>query len=1551
MSYVCREGGLRIALAIGLFCTGVIGANAAPTNGETAVTIPGHVLPALTHATKASSGGKARITSAELAPVTLTVVLRRTDPVGFATYLQDVYDPQSQNFHHFLSPTQITDRFGPTEQDYQAVSAYFTQQGFTLGEGSANRMTLTLNGTRALASSALAVNIEDYRIADKDFFANDADPSLPAAIAARVEAVIGLSNLATPTAKPQPMLNNLPANDAGLAVWEGFCLEFAYEGGTVSPSGKFDLSLLSQIQDVFQIIIVQLNFLNVIQSPSIAKNYIKCVNTFTTAKAYGGKVDGGDPPPPAWQHADGTGQTVGLLEFDTFQLSDVSDFINLMGPSLAGPLGNVSQVHVNGGATAGANQSEVLLDIDVVLGAAPGAKIVVFDGPFTGPGTSFQSMFNAMINGGVTIISNSWSYCEDQTTLADVQSIDTILQSAAASGISVFTGAGDHGSTCLDGSANTAGVPATSPHITAVGGTSLQKYPGFTYGPETWWDASNSSPPGGQGGFGVSRFFNRPAYQDAVSGAAMRSIPDVSASADPATGVIICQASAGGCPTGSFYGGTSASAPLWAAFGALLNQTQGANLGFFNPLLYPLADTSAFHSAASMGSDFAHVGLGSPNLARLHQRLTGQSVGPASPTLSNVQAYAQTTATVSPGGPTPLPALADGNNQTFVVVTLVDPNGIPIGGKNIALAGNAGNHALIEPSNVDTGLDSGVAMFKITNTSVETVTLTATDTSDGMVLNDQPQIAFQAPPAAGASIGAAPTTVLNDGIATATITITLRDASNNPSPGKLVSVAQGGGHSIITGPSPSVTDPNGAIQFTVTDLTPETVTYTAIDVTDANLSVPGSAVVTFSGQANASCVPPPPTAAAGFTLTPFSTGYLARNFTYSGINFGGCPGGSSPTFDTAGNVYVSDSPSGNLYKLGAGGGAASNGSILASIGLTLGQPVFGKDGSLYVARAASGSGSTSGNITRIDPATGAAIQTVASGLTCPGPLAIDPLSGDLFFADICSGGGLDNPSLFRISNPNTATPGLSVYATLPGTPNGAVAIAPNGTMYAAVSYTSADLLAQVSGTNTSQPATVTTLAGINSIFWVTLGQVQANGAAKSLIVLAPSGLNLVDITTIPFAVTPLTNGQIGSGTIGPDGCLYTGGNDTIYRLAPNAGGCGFTATNPSPALTLAPTTVSPNPAQGTTQTFTATFANVSVPAGTPVTFTVTGANSRVMLATTGSSGSATISYVGAFSGTDTVIASGLAGVSTLTSTPAQVTWVAGKHVTFLDLSTSPSGGIVGVPVTLRASLSDATQTPPAAILGAPILFTVGALSCNGVTNAAGVATCNVTPSTSGQFLSSTTYAGSALYTPATGSQRFNVVVPVVSGPTTTFTSSSATGTGNITAAFNINGACTFNAAQYIPLTGNVASPPLGSAPAGVTFPQGLFDFTASNCTPGSTLNFTVTYPQPLPPGTQYWKYGPTSDNAAAHWYTLSTAVINGNTVTFSITDGGLGDDDLAANGNIVDPGGPGVPGTSGGGSAIEPIPTLSDAGTLLLLALLALLGTARLSSYSGHKRR
>jgi len=1261
------------------------------------VSLPGHVLPAIAHATREAPSS--RVVPAAAPPMTLTVVLRRSLPAAFDSYLRDVYDPASVAFHKFLTPQEVSDRFGPSESDYTAVRSWFEGQGFAVTEGSTNRMTLTLAGTRSIAAQALQVEFANYSVGATSFYANTGAPSLPASIAARVEAIVGLNGLAV----AQPRTNAI------LSVFCGWYADTQAQILSTDASGNATYST----------------------DPTKRATYFNKCMYEKHATGYSKQADYPDPPPPAWQGVDGTGQKVGLVAFDTYLTSDVADYIAALGLP-TGKLSDVTAVHVNGGASPGANQDEVLLDIDTILMIAPGAKITIFDAPFAA-GSSFQAIFNAMIGAGVDVISNSWAYCEDQTTLADVQSIDTILQTAAASGISAFSGTGDHGSTCLDGSANTAHVPATSPHITAVGGTTMTLGPGATYGTEK---------------------FARPSYQNGSSSAAQRSIPDLSANADPAQGALICQASKGGCPSGLLYGGTSRSTPMWAAFAALLNQAQGTNLGFLNPQLYPLAATDAFHNAASMGTDFAHVGLGSPNLARMHQALTAQSTGAVDAAVSGVVAFSQDSFQWVPNGAgLPLLIPADGSSHTFVVVRLADGNGNILQGRTVTLSANPPGNVTISPASAVSSIDNGAVVFKVTDLAYESVTFTATVTPGNIVLQQQPTVMFIPPSAASASIVASPSPVASDGVSTTTITVTLQDGLGRPSPGKRIAISQGAAHSVIAAPVPPVTNASGQIQFTASDSVPETVTYTAVDVSDGELAVPGSATVVFTGGST-SCVGAAPVAGAGFSIAPWATGFLAKNLFFGNVNWG-CPGASDPAFTGAGSSMVADFPSGDVFKLPPAGGASA-GNKLSNLNPTLGQPAFGRDGRLYATHGATTGNFFTGDIVEIDPATGAQLRVVAANVTCPNGLSVDPLSGDLFFDDKCFGAGSDNPSLWRIHDPGGAAT-LSVYATLPSTPNGQLAFAPDGTLFVVTGYTSVKQIVRIGGTNTLFPPAMTTLSGISSFVCLTMGEAQPSGAAKSLIVCDAGGIRLIDITTNPFTATTLiASGNTGSGVIGPDGCLYAAGQDTIYKLTRSDGTCGFVPTNPGPALALNPTLVAPNPAQGGTQTFTATFKNISVPTGTTVLFTVAGANTQFKLATTDASGAASFTYVGAQAGTDTVTASGNAQAQDLTSNSVTLTWAAGKHLSFLDLSGSPSSSTAGASVVLRAALTDMSQNPAAVIAGATIQFSLGGQTCNGQTNANGVATCSLTPPP-GQFTLFATYAGSAQYVAASTAQQFNVL--------------------------------------------------------------------------------------------------------------------------------------------------------------------------------------------------
>ena len=113
---------------------------------------------------------------------------------------------------------------------------------------------------------------------------------------------------------------------------------------------------------------------------------------------------------------------------------------------------------------------------------------------------------------------------------------------------------------------------------------------------------------------------------------------------------------------------------------------------------------------------------------------------------------------------------------------------------------------------------------------------------------------------------------------------------------------------------------------------------------------------------------------------------------------------------------------------------------------------------------------------------------------------------------------------------------------------------------------------------------------------------------------------------------------------------------------------------------------------------------------------------------------------------------------------------------------------------------------------------------------------------------------------------------------------------------------------------NVPSEAVATQPANIAFPHGLFEFNIAGLTDGESVTVMLTLPQAVPATARYWKYGPTPSNHTPHWYQIAMGDNDGdNVITITLVDGGLGDDDLEANGTIVDQGGPGWPWPSGGG--------------------------------------
>ena len=1312
-------------------------AQAAPVQQQATLPLSGHVLPALAYASPASR--------TDTAPLTVTLVLNRDDEAGFQKYLSDVYDPASQTFRHFLTAQQIAEKFGPSQESYARLSNFVAAQNLALATPSANRMTLTVTGTRADVEKAFAVHIGDYTIGNRTFFANRDAPMLPADIAPHVNAVLGLSNLAqstraqglsqsSPVASDDPSLAKtcqisaqLDMGETGLKAAEKFF-------GRALPGGA------------------QLSVATTVLHYQCAADELNLITTY-----YANVVAASQPAhAPAALDASlssGGGQKIALAEFDSYNTSDVLAFLNFIGyPERLAQLTNSTIGAGPDFTTQG--ESEVLLDIDTVLTLAPGSDVITYSAAFRGQG-SFQTMFSSMIDGNVDVISNSWAYCEDQTTLADVQSLDTILQTARGAGITVLTGAGDSGSTCLDGSANTIAVPADSPNITAVGGTSASPGLDGTYGSETWWNGSLHTPPSGQGGFGVSRYFPRPAYQNTFNTQLMRSIPDVSAPADPAQGVLICQADGGGCPTNSLYGGTSIAAPIWAAAVAVLNQRTGSDFGFLNSQIYPLANGNAFHTGASMGSDFAHVGLGSPNFGELRRQLTAGTLGAPSIANSAVVAFPPLT-------------YADGTSQVGVSVIVVDANFNAIGGQSVSLTANSGSHAVITTVDGMSTVANGAARFTMTDDVSETVTLTAK--IGGTSLASAPQIVFVGAPAASGGIVASPTTQTADGMSTSTITVSLRDAQNRPATDKQVLLAQSL-NSVILGANPRTTDSNGEAQFDVTDQVAETAVYTAIDVTDYDLPIPQSANVAFTNEAANACGSgASPVAGPGYALSVYASGFpVSDGVNFGGVTLNGCIGVVGIAFDDAHNLFASDYVTGDVYKFGVGGGVASltNKITATPIGPSLGGLTFGADGSLYAARVATSDIATTGVVLKINTTTGAA-STVASNIPCPANIATDPISGDLFVTDFCSGNGLQSDSIVRVSNPDGASPTTSVYAESSFIPNGSISFAADGTMYVVYGYTNfGGLFAgidRIGATNGTQPAPVQSIGADSSFSALPIGS-NPSGGAQALIAGSQNlggyahSVAVWDLTLTPpvFSGTTLVESDVGSTKVlGPDQCVYLANGNAVYKLTNADGSCPLVGLVPNPSVVLTPEANPSAAVQGTSLRFDVTFPHDSdLPVGTPVSYEVTGANTMIGSTTIGFGG-VVFSYVGLHAGVDNVAASATIDGNDVQSNVVTVTWSVGKHTTFIDLNNTVASATIGSSQTVAATLFDQSAAPFTPIAGETVQFQLAGQTCSATTDVNGRAACSIAVSALTQCTLTATFDGDSQYDGASASQLFAV---------------------------------------------------------------------------------------------------------------------------------------------------------------------------------------------------
>jgi DNA-binding beta-propeller fold protein YncE len=496
----------------------------------------------------------------------LEVVLPPRDPSMLASFIDELYDPTSAEYDHFLAPGHFGPMFGATRSTIENVSSTLSSLGLTPGQVSSNDLTIPVSTTVAAAESAFDVHIDQYRLpSGRVAYANTGAPGVPASIASIITDIIGLSDVtqAIPTlVKPSSGSTNP-------------LLSPPVEPPTAGPT---PCAAASDVRGAFT-------------ASQLAEAY-----GFNTGAYSAGHL--------------GSGETIALFELEPFSSSDISAYETCYGISTS-----VHTITVDGGAGTGAGAGEAALDIEDVAGLAPDATIDVYEAPNGGNG-AYDEYQKIAENDTAQVVSTSWAACEPFEGSSGVDALEPLFEEMATNGQSMVAAAGDFGSeACWDGDKSSDELavldPASDPYVTGIGGTTLREI-----GPppiETVWNESARL--AGAGGGGISEFWQMPSWQTtlgvnsdssgtpcgAPAGSYCREVPDVSADADPLSGYSIYY-------KGNWVGigGTSAAAPLWAAFVALADEGCSAPAGFLNRALYTHA--SDLNDITSGNNDLTYTG-------------------------------------------------------------------------------------------------------------------------------------------------------------------------------------------------------------------------------------------------------------------------------------------------------------------------------------------------------------------------------------------------------------------------------------------------------------------------------------------------------------------------------------------------------------------------------------------------------------------------------------------------------------------------------------------------------------------------------------------------------------------------------------------------------------------------------------------------------------------------------------------------------------------------------------------------------------------------------
>jgi subtilase family serine protease len=604
------------AVAVALVGVGATSAAGAPATRQS---YPGSVPSFVS--TAADAGATAADTTVEG-----EVYLDLQDEAGAQKFATAVSTPGSGSYRQYLSAADWIAKYAPSQSDFDAVEKYLTDSDLTISGAPDSREYIVFRGSEEAVSAAFGTTLHKYTVGGTTVTAAHSAPSLPTAIARSVTG-IDLGNARVKLTRP-----NHVTQGNGLNGVSAKGKTSAKPKGSAATQAKNKAKSNAQAQEDSQACSTYFGE----HHGSVPKAYGKTsLPTYLCGYLPSQLRTAGNLDRSINSGYDGSGQTIGIVDAYASPtiVQDTNDYMRAAFEPLLSKFEQIApdasefrDQELCGGPSGW--QGEETLDVQSAHSVAPGAKILYSGGFNCGGGMDLA--LSKIIDGGLAdIVSNSYGYHGELVGNDVIRGQQNIHIQAAGEGIGLYFSSGDDG----DESTNLGYVapdwPATSPYVTAVGGTSEYIGADGQYLSEVGWgdildkivNGAYSAPLpgnlyGGGAGGGISTMIAQPAYQKGVVPAALagkgvdasRVTPDIADLADPYTGFQIALrpiVDDTTLETGPLeyetYGGTSLASPLAAAKMALVQQQIGKRIGFANPALYAQAErgTNAFHDVTT----------------------------------------------------------------------------------------------------------------------------------------------------------------------------------------------------------------------------------------------------------------------------------------------------------------------------------------------------------------------------------------------------------------------------------------------------------------------------------------------------------------------------------------------------------------------------------------------------------------------------------------------------------------------------------------------------------------------------------------------------------------------------------------------------------------------------------------------------------------------------------------------------------------------------------------------------------------------------------------